>query len=299
MKHLLCLIGFFIFVTSCNKSYKYIEIVEERDFISGELKTKEKDPEIIYAESDSAAYCEAYQRFCIALKVRNDMLKEGIGEVATPTEFKLFDEQDNNIALSVSFTNTDSILGNIYKKVMELPSTVSSDYTILSNEQHSIDSVKIKFLEQYFNKEKDEFDTDGRIWYKTKSCPKYANRNGIYVYFATKDNIPEKLRFRVQYYADNWLFFKKISFSIDGKAFDYIPLRTETDSGNGGKIWEWSDEAITNENDKELLNALSTAKSAKMKFMGTQYYDIKTISKSQIEDIKRTLELYKAMGGVF
>lgn len=75
--------------------------------------------------------------------------------------------------------------------------------------------------------------------------------------------ILEKLRFCIQYHADEWLFFKKVSFSIDGKAYDYIPLKTETDNGNGGRIWEWSDEAITESTDKQLIKALAKAKTAK------------------------------------
>lgn len=36
-----------------------------------------------------------------------------------------------------------------------------------------------------------------------------------------------------------------------------------------------------------------------MKFIGRQYYDIKTISQQQILDIKRALDLYRAMGGKY
>ena len=100
----------------------------------------------------------------------------------------------------------------------------------------------------------------------------------------------------MQYYSDEWLFFNRVQFSIDGKAYEYVPLNTETDNGDGGYIWEWFDESITN-SDKDLISALSNAKSAKMKLIGRQYFDIRTISKDQIKNIKRTLDLYKEMGG--
>ena len=93
------------------------------------------------------------------------------------------------------------------------------------------------------------------------------------------------------------MFFDKIQFSIDGKAYEYIPLSTETDSGDGGYIWEWFDENVSTVNDKELLKALANAKSAKMKFIGRQYHDIKNISKEQLNGIKRTIDYYKALGG--
>jgi hypothetical protein len=120
--------------------------------------------------------------------------------------------------------------------------------------------------------------------------------NGIYCYFQTENNIPSNLRFRVQYHADDWLFISRIQFSIDGKAYDYIPSDVETDSGNGGRIWEWFDESLDS-SDKELIDALANAKSAKMKLIGKQYHDIKAITTEQINSIKRTLEMYNAMGG--
>ena len=46
--------------------------------------------------------------------------------------------------------------------------------------------------------------------------------------------MPSNLRFRIQYYADDWLF-NKVQFSIDGKAYEYIPSDTERDCGYGGK----------------------------------------------------------------
>ena len=139
---------------------------------------------------------------------------------------------------------------------------------------------------------------NGKIVYTPKSAPQYINRNGIYCYFIVTDGTPGPLRFVVQYYADDWLFFKRVQFSIDGNAFEFIPLKTETDNGDGGKIWEWFDEALTS-SDQDLIYALSNAHSAKMKFLGQQYFDIKNISQSQITDIKRALDLYHAMGGTY
>jgi len=109
--------------------------------------------------------------------------------------------------------------------------------------------------------------------------------------------MPSNLRFRIQYYAEDWLFFSKVQFSIDDKAYEFVPQNIETDNGSGN-IWEWFDEGVTSY-EKELIYALANAKNAKMKFIGRQYYDIKTISQQQIIDIKRVLELYNALGGKY
>ena len=42
-------------ICSCQKKYRYIEIVNEKDIVSGEYSEKEKEPEVIEASDDSAA----------------------------------------------------------------------------------------------------------------------------------------------------------------------------------------------------------------------------------------------------
>lgn len=167
-----------------------------------------------------------------------------------------------------------------------------------SVKKSKIDSVQIKLLKPYFNANKDEFDPTGRIWFKPKSAPEYTSINGFYCYFTSDTiGIPHNFRFRIQYSATDWVFFKECQFLIDGKALEYLPSRTETDTGSG-YICEWSDEPVY-ESDLKLIEALSNAKEAKVKFIGKQYYQIKQITKEQTLNIKRSLDLYKAMGGTF
>lgn len=148
-----------------------------------------------------------------------------------------------------------------------------------------------------FNISKDEFSSDNLIWYTPKSAPKFINQNAIYCYFSTKNGRPKALIFKIQYYAEDWLFFEKIQFAIDEQAYEYIPSKTERDNG-GGYIWEWSEEAVT-ESDKELINALANAKQAKMKFIGHQYAKVRNITKNQIDAIRQTVDLFIAMGGQY
>lgn len=156
----------------------------------------------------------------------------------------------------------------------------------------------VKELSKFFRTKKDEFSPDQKTWIEPKSAPNFTNRNGLYCYFETRNGVANNLRFRLQYYAEDWLFFTRVQFSIDGKPYEYIPNNTETDNGDGGMIWEWFDESVTS-SDKELLSALANAKTAKMKLIGRQYHEIKSISKDQINNIKRTLDYYNALGGSF
>ncbi len=295
-----------ILFESCEfkKSYKYIEIISEESVFGG-TNIKEKEPKTIMAVSDSAAYLEAYQTFCISQKVNNDM-KESMGKTySTPLRFKLLDKEGNDVTNSVFFEDKEKLEKEIENRIFSMTNSIKESVDKIKEEKieafrktANIDSLKIKELKPYFNEKKDEFDPSGLVWHKPKSAPQYTNMNGIYCYFQTNKGVPSNLRFRIQYHADNWLFFRKVQFSIDDEAYEYIPSNTETDSGHGEKIWEWFDEPIR-ESDKELINALLKANSAKMKFIGRQYYDIKTITKSQLNDIKRTIELYQAMGGKY
>ena len=134
--------------------------------------------------------------------------------------------------------------------------------------------------------------------FEPKTSPNFRNANGFYCYFGTKNGAPEVLRIVHQYYADDWLFIRKYKFSIDGNAYSYTPIDVKTDNGDGGMVWEWSDEAVDSEA-KDVLNALINSKSAKIRLEGRQYYDTKSITSTQIKSIKETIELYRLMGGEY
>jgi hypothetical protein len=225
-------------------------------------------------------------------------MKKIIGRSSkTPIDFKLLNDKDEDIKNLVYFKDKEILEKEIVESIEQSNDNIENDEDTNFNGIVKIDSSKIKTLLPFFNVDKEEFSDNNLMWYKPKSAPKYINANGIYCYFSTTDGTPSNLRFRLQYFADDWLFFEKVIFSVDDKVFDYFPTKTETDHGNGD-IWEWYDDSIS-ESDKELINALSNAKSAKMKLIGRQYYKIKPITKNQINSIKQTLELYQALGGNF
>lgn len=211
------------------------------------------------------------------------------GQLVLPYSIK----KGNDIT-SINFVTKERREKEILEEIMQM------DFSDEKTEQTklTVDSNKIRELMPYFKTKKDEFSTDEVVWYEPKTRPAYINRNGIFCYFQTKNGMPCNFRFSIQYYADDWLFFKKVFFSIDSNAYEYVPYKVETDNGNGGMIWEWFDESVTSSSDVKLIRALASAKQAKMKLVGRQYHNVKAITPSQIRDIKRTLELYEAMGGI-
>lgn len=287
-------------ICSCQKKYRYIEIVNEKDIVSGEYSEKEKEPEVIEASDDSAAYCEAYKKYCMSGKVVRDMKKSGVDPGDVPLDFKLLNEQNIDISKSITFSNKSKIEKGISERVLSLENTMRNTGSVKNADKlPEIDKSEIDKIKKDFVESHDEFDAAGLVWYTPKDAPKHVDRNGIYLYFGKDETSMKSLRLRIQYYADEWLFINQIIFNIDGKVYRFFPTKMERDSGNGGKIWEWADEAIQDESDKDLVNALVNAKSAKMKLIGAQYYKIKAITKGQLASMRKTLQLYNAFGGDF
>ena len=83
-------LAIFVF-SSCNKSYKYVEIVKERSILSSSYNEKEKEAKNIMAKNDSIAYLEAYKKFCISLKVSKEMKDAGMEFASIPIRFSLYD----------------------------------------------------------------------------------------------------------------------------------------------------------------------------------------------------------------
>lgn len=283
-----------LFLSGCNKSYKYVETVNEKSLLGNTYNEKDEEPVIINAKNDSLAYLKAYNKFCISQKVYIEMQKAGMVDVNVPLRFSLYDSNNNEILISVEQSTLDSIKNS----VMSIKSNIGRiDSENRKEELRLVDSVKVQELSRLFTFNKDEFDPREVTWIQPKSAPKYANANGIYCYFMKDINGVSNFRFRIQYYSDDWLFIRKYQFSIDGKPYEFIPNNVETDHGDGF-IWEWCDENMRTENEIEILKALSVAKQAKIKFIGRQYYDIRDITLKELKSIRNAIELFEAMGGV-
>lgn len=153
---------------------------------------------------------------------------------------------------------------------------------------------EIKKLLSFFNIKKDEFSSDDMQWVIPKNAPRHIDNNAIFCYFQITNNKAFNFRLKIQYASDDWLFIQQYKFSIDGMVFDYIPDEIKRD--NDSSIWEWSDQQIA-DIDNSMINALGVAKKAKIRFIGQQYHADRIITSTQLLSIKRTLKLYKLMGG--
>ena len=180
-------------------------------------------------------------------------------------------------------------------------STNGSDVSEYANSDNAtkgaVDSVKIKDFMPLFNEKTDEFNDV--TWVKPKSAPQSNNATGFYTYFAKDLNgVPQNLRFVIQYAAKDWLFLESYVFLIDGKRYDFTPSDIQRD--NSLTIWEWSDTGVSQSGEIEtILKAIRNAKEVKVRFIGQQYHEDKTLTPSQIQSIIQPIEYYEALGGKF
>lgn len=124
-------------------------------------------------------------------------------------------------------------------------------------------------------------------WYKNPASPSYRNSNAFYLYFGMSDGEKLPLRLVIQYFDNDWLFIQSARVNVDGEVFSLDLSDWERD--NNSDIWEWSDEAL---DDRSLIEAIISSRSAVIRFDGRQYYDTRTISSSQKAALKSVLKAW-------
>lgn len=243
----------------------------------------------IYDKSDSSAFQQAYNLFLTnkesKIKEYNDIARtQGFHTIKPHTyEFTLLNKDSVDIT-NIQFAGKDDFIAE------------SERIIIGSLVELKPDSAKIKELDKYFTRKFDEFKEI--TWIKPKSASRYRSSNDIYCYFMVNENeVPSNFRLVIQYYDDDWLFWGRCKISIDDEVFDFIPSKRPERDHSDGYVFEWSDEGVTHYSDIRLINALSNAKKAKIRFYGSQYYDDRQITQKQLTNIKRVLEYYIAKGG--
>ena len=114
----LCLISL---LYGCNKErvYKYIEVTEMQSPLGG-VETDYRPGQEIKAETDSAAYMQAFQKFCIAARANAEIVAKTGNSVAKPTRFKLMDDTGTDLVPTLTFANKEEreqeVIDLVFKK---------------------------------------------------------------------------------------------------------------------------------------------------------------------------------------
>lgn len=99
MKRIYVLLAVLFLVTSCNNKYTYVEVIRQQQIFGGtKLTTKEEVK--IRARTDTSAYLEAYQQFCISQAVYQGMKQryEMPELLDIPIGFKLYNSKGVDIS---------------------------------------------------------------------------------------------------------------------------------------------------------------------------------------------------------
>src|SRR5690554_3407517 len=101
------------------------------------------------------------------------------------------------------------------------------------------------------------------------------------------------MRFKLYYEADDWLFVNKVLIKADDYKQEFTGLTFERDH-TGGTIWEWYDRNIT-DNDIKLIQRVIASDEAVVRFYGRQYYNDRTVSFKQRQQLSNMLSIYEML----
>lgn len=137
-------------------------------------------------------------------------------------------------------------------------------------------------------------EVEGTTWYKPSCYPRYSNSRSFVLPYIGEKGGSYWLRCKVDYTANDWVFFDRIIINVDGVKRDTITFEyfdVTRDTVVGGKLWETADFAPTDSQIK-LLSDIADSKKTIIRFQGNDYYYDMTVSKDDKQGIKDVLAAY-------
>ncbi len=103
------------------------------------------------------------------------------------------------------------------------------------------------------------------------------------------------LRMVCNYTADDWVFFEKITFSVDGNNYyKYFSYNDVVRDNEGGDIWEYVDIEV-GETEIEILKAIANSNETIVRFEGDDYYRDVTIGADDKKGIADAITVYEML----
>ncbi len=140
----------------------------------------------------------------------------------------------------------------------------------------------------------------GATLYTPKGISMANDANEVFFCFDSDGSrATSRLRLRVQYFADDPLYYSDIQFTIDGFNYSFHPSKPSRGKMGARMYWEQSEDVLNSQH-KDLVYALSHCHWARMSLKGADGMNhVKMLTAAQLEAFTNTLELYRAMGGNF
>jgi hypothetical protein len=172
---------------------------------------------------------------------------------------------------------------SLYAGKKDVLDELMRDYNLVSELERKQSQQALSKLSKRYDKFQDI------TWYSSPNSPRYRNYNAFYIYFGSSDNSKLTLRLVVQYESDDWLFIDSAAVNVDGENYS---ISGDWERDNNSRIWEWIDEKLDN---REMIEAIITSKSAIIRFEGNQYYNTRTISTAQKQAMRDVLLAYDGL----
>lgn len=137
----------------------------------------------------------------------------------------------------------------------------------------------------------------GMKFYSSKVQPYYADvRSYVLPYIGMNSKDEVWLCAQLHYTGDNWVFFKKIIFSVDGKNTEksYSYFNDIVRDNAYGNVWEYVNTANGSEYE-DIFRAIASSGTTIVRFQGDNYrYDL-TVSQKDKDAIQTVLDAYDAL----
>jgi len=141
------------------------------------------------------------------------------------------------------------------------------------------------------------YDESQKItWYVPYDAIVQSNR--IYLYFGVYDD-PNKsplLRFKINYYAEDWLLIKNCLFNVDDQIFNYKFDKQYREVYTPDIVFESSD-LMVDYNSMAIINAVINGHNVKMRYEGDKGTEDLIIPANWRLEMSNVLSLYKKKGG--
>lgn len=161
----------------------------------------------------------------------------------------------------------------------------------------AIKQVEDEYVQKMLsNMRLEEDKVRGLKFYYSKTQPYYADVRCYIMPYIGVDGTHSWLCARYHYTGDDWVFFKKITFAVDGtnyyKYYNYNDLIRDNAYGD---VWEYVNTADVSDSDVELFLAIANSNETIVRFEGDEYYYDFTVPAKDKQAIKEVLTTYNAM----
>ena len=136
------------------------------------------------------------------------------------------------------------------------------------------------------------------IYDRTSPHQFYTTNNAMYLYAGINGGAPY-LKFRINYFASDWLFVQSYVFNVDGEVFTIDTNYGDVNTDNGivggdSMVWEWWDGDPTSEN-LDMLKKIANSKKTLLRYEGRQYHHDRTITAQEKLALKHMLIYFSSI----